>query len=371
MKATILQENILKATQDALKCVSSRPQLPILSCILIRAKKGEISCTATDLNRGIEIVLGGKILKEGECAVPAKIFNEILSSLTPGNVELSLEEETLTLSTSQTTTTIQCMSPKDFPPFPKAGEKKISLNTKTFLEVVQAIHTASGIDETRPIFTAMLLRLPEKGEGIEAVCTDGYRLARFNSLKKDEKETTPLLVPTQFLLEVARIAERSTSKTIELSVSPQDKQLVVLFNHTTLLTRLIDGSFPEYERIFPQEFQLICSISKEELKQAVKAAMVFARESSGIIQCVIEDEKMKVLSSSNAMGTHVSTVSIVLEKGTQGKIAFNGKYLLDVLSIIKDDHVWFGMNESLQPAEFRDPLSPSLRYVVMPFRVQG
>lgn len=366
MKITVLQENILKSCQDALKFVSTRPQLPVLSCFLIQAKKEGITLSATDLNMGIQVSFGGKVEEPGEIVVPAKLFLDVLSTLGKENVLISSNEESVVVSSSKSQTTIQGMSPKDFPIFPKVENAAFSMKKEEFVDIVNRVAVASGIDETRPIFTSMLWDFSGSSH---FACSDGYRMSYLKSEK--EFDGGKVLIPAKLLLEVSRILSHGVSHDVEISIPKELKQVTFSFGSTSIFTRIIEGSFPDFENILPKSFAIERVFQKEDLARAVKSALIFAKDSSGIVKWSVEKNKTVISSSSSVLGNHETTLDSKDLRGGEGIIAFNGKYILDFLSTVEGQEVWFGMNESLQPGEFRDFDVKNFRYLIMPFRVQS
>lgn len=367
MKATVLQENILKASQDAMRFISSKPQLAILSCFYIQAKEGRITISATDLNTGVQISFGGKVEEEGECVIPAKILLDFISAMPQENITLNLEAETLELISQHTKTNIQGMSVKDYPSFPSMEGENFSLPSDTFIKIIEHAGLGAGIDETRPIFTSMLWDFEEEAH---FVCTDGYRMAVYTA-PKVEGGKGKLLIPAKILMEVSQVLSHSTSKTVKVTIPEELKHISFSFGETTVFARMIEGEFPDYKRIIAQTFKTECIFPKDEMIRAVKSALIFARESSGIVKWNIGKDRTIVSSSSSSLGKHETVIEVGVKKGDGGEIAFNGKYVLNFLTSVSGDDVWFGMNESLQPGEFRDEKLPEFQYVVMPFRVQS
>lgn len=366
MKITVLQENFLKAMQDAMKFIPSRPQIAILSCFYIKAEKGNIVLSATDLNMGIQISFGGKVEEDGECAVPAKLLLDVVSSLSKETITFVSNGEMVEILSSKTRTEMQEMSAKDFPSFPQMDGQNFKLEKKEFLEIVTHVAVASGIDETRPIFTSMLWDL---GEENHFACTDGYRMALY-TMKKNLGEMR-LLIPAKLLLEVSRILGHSIHDVVEVFVPEDMKQIAFSFGNVVVFTRVIEGNFPNYSSIVPAQHRVSVLLDKEEFLQSVKSSLIFARETSGIVRFSLDGKKVKITSSSTMLGKHESSIDGKTENGEVGEIALNGKYITDFLSIIPGKDIWFGMNETLKPGEFRDTTLPQLQYIIMPFRVQG
>jgi DNA polymerase-3 subunit beta len=241
-----------------------------------------------------------------------------------------------------------------------------------FSAIVQQTAFAASADEARPILTTLLFSF---GDQLEVVGTDGFRLATIQfpqeqiAPKKTAKETQQLLMPAKALHEVIRIMTRKHATKAVFTVSYALKQIFFSFDGIDLLVRLLEGEYPPYQKIIPPAYATQLLFSGAEFGQKLKTAIIFARESSGIVRLEIGKEEMKIKSASSVVGMQESSMPIKLLQGEPLEIAFNSKYLTDFLQILKPDEVWLGLNESLKPALFRPSNLPDYRYIVMPFRV--
>jgi DNA polymerase-3 subunit beta len=364
MKITLLQENLQQVMQDIQKAVPSRPQLPILACIFISAEESVISFAVTDLQFGVRSHVHGEVRTPGKIAVPAKIFMDVVSSFRAGKIDFSFEGQTLTIKNADSVVKVQCFPAEDYPAFPEKEGEEISLPYSSFSQAVQSTAFAASVDEARPVLTTILLSL---GETFEMVGTDGFRLSTITLPYSGQP--LKLLLPARAVSEVVRIASKKKTETVVFSVSEQLKQVFFSFEGVEILVRIMDGEFPPYQKIIPVDFSTQIIIDAEELSQKLKTASIFARESSGIIKLVIDQETLKVCSSSSTLGNQESSLPIQLISGGNQEIAFNMKYLQDFLSVLKPEKVWMGMNESLKPALFRPEGMENCKYIVMPFRV--
>jgi DNA polymerase III subunit beta len=372
MKLTVLQENLQQAIVDTQKSISSRPSLPILSCLLLQTEgKGTVVFSATDLNIGVRSRINAQIETEGKVAVPAKVFADYIATLDPGEVSLSLEQHTLTIKGKGSKATIQCFPAEDYPVFPEKEGQQLQFPAEVFTTIVQKTAFAASVDEARPILTAILFSF---GDQLEVVGTDGFRLATIQLPKATQETTTEeplqkLLMPAKALHEVIRIMGRKQATEAVFTVSQTLKQIFFSFDGIDILVRLMEGDYPPYQKIIPPAFATQVIFSGSEFGQKLKTAMIFARESSGTIRLEIGEKEMKIKSASSVLGTQESSMPIQLLQGSPVEIAFNSKYLSEFLQVLKPEEVWLGVNESLKPALFRPVDLPDYRYIVMPFRV--
>lgn len=365
MKIHVLQESLVQVIQDIQKAIPSRASLPILSCVLIEAKEdGNISFLATDLNLGVRSQTQGKVSEPGKIAVPAKVFIDFITSLDAGQIELSGNQQTLSIKSSSSQAKIQCFLADDFPIFPTKEGNELSLPASLFIPSVQLTAFAASLDEARPTLTAVLFTF---GEETQIVATDGFRLTTLTM--KQSLEMEPLLIPAKALQEVVRIALRKKTENVVFTVSEKLRQVFFSFEGVDVLVRVMDGAFPPYQKIIPSEFQTQVLIDGQEFGQKLKTAVIFAREASGIIRLALEGEELKIISASSTLGSQESSMPVQVLGGGNQEIAFNAKYLTEFLSVLKPEKIWFGMNESLKPALFRPEGMDNYRYIVMPFRV--
>jgi len=312
---------------------------------------------------GIRSTLAAEVKTKGLIAVPAQVFSEIIASLSPGKIELSLKENTLIIKSGKNISRVQTLSPDDFPPFPEAGETKLEFSHEQIESILTQVPFAASKDETRPALTAVLFNL---GETPEIVATDGFRLSVLK-LKRSFPEQK-FMVPAKSLIEIFRGLELENGVIFHLSSELQ--QLFFTTGEFEIFIRLVGEEFPPYNKIIPSEFELQIELSAADLLQQIKRACIFAKESSYIVTLEIKDNQLIVSASASAIGKHEGQMEVKVLSGSEGKISFNAQYLLDYLQQIKSEIIIMQMNDSLQPAQFSPALKSELRYIVMPFRLQ-
>lgn len=367
MRIKVLQENLIKAIQDANRCIASKPQIPILSNILLEAKEGRLHCSATDLALGMHLSIGCKVEEEGVAAVSGRLLMEVLSSLQAGSLDVFVENRKLYIQGSRSKAELQTVDSQEFPPFPQKQGEGFQIQTSEFLQLIQLGGLASGIDETRPVFSSMLFEL-EEGE-FAVVATDGYRLSR-NAVQISLKISKKILLSAKSLKEIARMIEKTAAKTVEITLSEEVGQVFFGFGESEVMLRMSEGDYPAYRTILPKEKTLQIEVGAQELAGAVKSAMVFSKEVSGIIHLNISKDEVNV-SSVSASGKSENGVDCKIIEGEAGEIAFNGKYVQDFLQFAGDSQVEFSMLETLKPGTFTLPQKENFYYVIMPFRVQS
>lgn len=362
MKIEVLQEQLLGGLGIVGRAVASRAQLPVLSHILIEAKTEGLMLSATDLEIGIKVKVAAKVEAEGKVAVPAKMFEEFLSSLNPGKVKLELKGETLTLLAPGYSGKFQTIKADEFPMIVEiAKEAEICvLEAKVLSKAVERVVFASAKDSLRPVLTGVLWELSKKKARL--VATDGFRLAVEEIQVETKAEQLSLLVPARVVMEVVRLAGEGV---VSIGHLKETNQISFVVGETQIVSQLLSGNFPDYQKILPKEFSTEVTVNKDELLQAVKAAHIFARDNSNMVRWVVEAGKVVLLSNSPERGECRVEVSTTLA-GDPLEIIFNAKYVLDYLSITEGETIWVGMGTKLSPGMFRDTKRDSGQYVVMP-----
>lgn len=362
MKIEVLQEQLLSGLAIVGRAVASRAQLPILSHILIEAKTDGLTLSATDLEIGMKVRVPAKVEKEGKVAVPAKMFEEFLSSLNPGKINLELKGESLSVSSPGYSGKFQTIGAEEFPAItPIVPEAEICrIDPKVLAHSVAQVVFASAKDSLRPVLTGVLWEVGKKK--VRLVATDGFRLAVEEISTETNVDQLSLLVPSRVVMEVVRLAGETP---ISIGHLKESNQISFVIGETQIVSQLLSGNFPDYQKILPSEFETEITFAKDELLQAVKAAHIFARDNSNMVRWQVEEGKVVLLSSSPERGECRIEVSVTLS-GEPLEIIFNAKYVLDYLSIVEGDIVSLGMGTKLSPGLFRDPKRLGGQYVVMP-----
>lgn len=374
MKATLLQENLNQALSICSRFVATRPQLPILSNLLLKTEKGRLKFSATDLEMGVNIWTGGKIEKEGGVTVSAKILSEFVASLPPGKVNLETKQNTLIVESGFSKSIFPTIAAADFPKIPAFPQRAaLSLPLASFTQSISQVAYAAAAEEGRAELTGVLFK--PAGKDLSLVATDGYRLSVKKIRNSKFEIRNSLIVPTRVLFEVARIktaedGDKEAKDLLQIGLTEKENQIVFALPNLELSSRLIDGDFPEFEKIIPDQSTTNLTFDREEFLRAVRIASIFARESANIVKLKIKNEKLKVSANSPQIGEGESVIDVKL-KGNEREIAFNFRFLLDFLTNIDSEQINLKMTESLNPGVFSGVGDDSLLHIIMPVRVQS
>jgi len=374
MKLSVLQENLAKGLSLVSRSVAPKAQLPVLGNILLATDKGRLKLSATNLETGINYWLGAKIEKEGAISVPAKILTEFVSSLPSEKIELEVKENSLNLICGFYQASFVGLPASEFPSVPTLKDKEtFSFPSGELLKSISQVSFAAASDEGRPVLTGVLFQVKE--DNLVLVATDGYRLS-FKKMGKvrgvgEAKEFKKgLIIPSRTLNEVGKIlTDQEQEKGMGLTITPSSNQIIFSTTEAEIVSRLIEGSFPEFEKIIPEKGTTKVVLETQDFIQAVRTAAIFARESANIVKFAIRNSQFAISSNAPQVGENLIELEIKQE-GEDNKIAFNSRYLLDFLNSVDTEQISFEMTTPLNPGVFRPVGDPSYLHIIMPVRVQ-
>ena len=378
MKVSLLQENLSQAVNRVSRVVASKAQLPVLGNILLTTEKGRLRLSATNLETGMSIWLGAKVEKEGRFTVPARVLGELVGSLPKDTVELELKQDELKIKCGRFKAKVNGMAADEFPKMPslrgskkREGEERFEIKGGVLAEAVEQVGFAAATDETRPVFTGVKLEL--MGKDLRMAATDGYRLSIKQvaglGIKNNKYLDKGLVVPARALMEAAKMIE-GEEKQVEVAVTDKGSQMILGFDEVEVISRLIEGEFPDFEKIVPETSTTTAELEREELVGAVKAAAIFARDSANIVKMQIKSKGLVISANAPQVGENEVGLEAKIT-GEENEIAFNCRYLLEMLGAVKTERLRFEMTGALNPGMFRIPGDKSFQHVIMPVRVQG
>jgi DNA polymerase-3 subunit beta len=373
MKFQVLQENLAKALTTTSRFASTRAQLPILGNILLTVKKSKIFISSTNLEISASIQVGAKVEEEGEISIPAKVISELVINLPKETVTLTSEKEQLKISAASFSSTVLGMNASDFPKIPNSLEKgkTVGINKDQFSQLLNKVLFSTSIDETRPILTGVLFILSPKG--LTLVSTDGFRLSRKKiPLDATSKIDKKVVIPKGILAEIPRLSDGEGL--IEIGFQETEKQVLFGVGESVLASRLLEGEFPDYEKIIPKNSPIKVTLDKEELDRAVKLASIFARESANVIKIRLLGDSIKIFAESGASGNQETEVDAKVDRGGSAEsfeIAFNYRFVEDFLHSCMGEEVRLEFSSSAAPGVFVDTSDPDYLHLIMPVKVQS
>ena len=355
-----LQEGIL-VTQ---KAITGKTTMPILEGIYIKAESSGLTLIGSDMDISIETKVEADVIKPGKVVIDSKIFGEIIKKLPDSDVTVEvIENETVQITCEKSVFNVVYMNASEYPELPSIYEEKnIKIEQSILRNMIKSTSFAIAQDETRPILQGILFEI--KNKNINLVALDGYRLAIKSEFIENDLEIN-VVIPGKTLNEVSKILEDNNS-TVDITFTNNH----ILFNldKTRIISRLLEGKFVNYQSLLPEEHKILVTVNKQEFQNGIERASLMAKEgNSSLIKLAMEDEIL-VITSNSQLGKVREEVSIVLQ-GEKIEIAFNARYLLDVLKNMEEDEIVLELTSSVNPCVIKDPKSNSYKYLVLPVRL--
>ncbi len=377
MKIISLQENLKKGISIVSHITSKNINLPILNNILIKTNNGVIELIATNLEIGIIHTLRGKIEKEGEVTVDAKIINEYINFLPPEKTILEVESENIKIKCNNYKTKIKGESAKEFPLLPEMEESsEIQISLDDFKKALSQTIFAVSKSESRIELAGILFEF--NNNILSLVATDSYRLSekktevsiiKNNNLEQNNK----IIVPAKTAQEVLRIASNlsddlsSSERKVNLYIN--ENQIAFELGSSKIISRLISGQYPDYKQIIPEKNETEITVSRQELIRAIKASSIFSKSGINDINLIINSEKKEIVVSSLSSQTGENTVNLSGKiEGKSNDITLNFRYLLDGLNNINSENIKIVIVDNNTPCVIKDDNDKNYIYIVMPIK---
>jgi len=368
------QDLLQRTLAQVSRAVATKTTYPVLSNVLIDADGDTLKLAATNQEIGITSMIPAQVDEPGRVTVDARLLSEFVNTLPSEPIRLSMEPGRLTLKVKGlgADAEINGIDAEEFPVLPRveAGAFTASVDPQVLREMISQVEFAAASDDSRPVLAGVLVRLED--DRITMAAADGFRLAvRDAELTSPVPDRLDIIVPARALRELARIFGDRTEP-IELTITPNRGQLVVNSGETEFYSRLIDGTFPDFRQIVPREFATRLEVGRDEFLAAVRRAGFFARDNNDVVRLSAkagDDElapgSLEVSATAAERGSSQSRVPAAIS-GPEGEIAFNSRYLVDVLSILRTGRVMIGMNGANQAGVVRPLESETYTYVIMP-----
>lgn len=375
MKASVSQPQLAHGLSIVSRAVAPRSTLPVLANVLIATDEGRLRLSATNLELGITCWIGARVEEEGSTTVPARTFVDMVSTMPNDQVSLSLNTRTQTLNVrcGALNTDIKGIDAQEFPPIPAPDfTDGVELNVVDFKEMIQQVAFAASTDEARPVLTGVLVSV--SGSQISLAATDGFRISvRKAELASPAKQSISAIVPARALSELARIAT-DTEQTIAMICPPGRGQVIFHLKDIELVSQLIDGNFPPYDVIVPKSFKTRTILSTNQLLKACKQAEIIAREGTNVARMNIapagdmQPSQVEVTAQSEETGSSEAKIDATVD-GVPLLIAFNVKFLREVLEVIKTPNVSVETNAANTPGMIRPVGDEHFIHVIMPMHL--
>ncbi len=376
MQLSCLQENLSHGLSVVGRAVATRTTLPITQHVLFATDASRLKLSATNLEIAITTWIGAQVEEEGAVTVPARLLTDFVNSLSRDNITARTAADTklLELHCARVEARINGADPNEFPPIPAVDEGVATqLGPQELRDAIHHVVFAAAVEDSRPVLTGVSLNM--EGEKLTLAAADGFRLAVHEStLLKPVEEPLSVIIPARTLQEVERLIE-GQQEPIDVVVTPQRSQILFRMKDIEIVSQLIQGTFPNYNQLIPDKHDTRAVVDLGDLQRATRTASIFAKDGSGIIRLQMATEaggqpgKLIISSRAEEVGENTGDIEAEVE-GADGKIAFNSRYLSDVLAVIGKDKVALEMTTSSSPGVIRPVDGDNYVHVVMPMFVQ-
>lgn len=372
MKFSVERTDLLKALARTQSVVEKRTTIPILSNILLGAEGAQLALCATDMDLEIVDVVPANIGEAGATTVPAHTLYDIVRKLPDDvtiNIALNDAGNAITISAGRSTYKLGCLPREDFPEMAAAKSKNgFAVPATTLRNLIDRTRFAMSTEETRYYLNGIYIHAADDADGkvLRAVSTDGHRLARFQVKLPEGAAGMPgVILPRKAVLELRRLLDEAGS---DIRIDVSDKMVRFTFDHVTLTTKVIDGTFPDYERVIPQNNDKTLEVDPKNFTRAVDRVATVAAEKTRAVKLSVK-AGMMTLSANNDNGSAVEEVEAQCSSDNALEIGFNARYLLDVTQLLEGDNCRFLIGDAASPAIVQDNKDPSSLYVLMPMRI--
>lgn len=365
MELSVTQENLSKALSAVGRVASTKTQLPILGNILLRTDGNRLLVAATNLEIATTQYIGANIAKPGAITVPAKLISEFVSSLPKGQIELKGVGESIHITSGKYRSVINGVIADDFPELPVIEEEEsvsYSLNAEDFKQAVAQTVTTASTDSTRPVLTGVYWHSHEGW--VYLASTDGYRLSERRLV--ETKSEVAAIIPIQTLQEVLRTIP-DNAETVDVLFD--ESQVRFRIDEAEVISRLIDGSFPDYRQLVPAKTDITAVMKKAEFARVTKVAGLFARESGGSVTLTVDSDAKNVSLHSIASEFGENTSELDADVVGDGQVTLNSRYLSEALNVVDADEISFGFSGKLSPCILKSTSKDTNYYhVIMPLK---
>jgi len=376
MRVSCLQENLAKGLSIVSRAVASRSTtLPVLSNVKLSTDNSRLKLSATNLEIGINTWIGAKVEEDGAITVPARTFVDLVNTLPPDRIdmEMSVRTQTLHLRCGRSEANLKGIDAEEFPIIPSPqGNGQIHIDPEKLARMINQVAFAAATDESRPMLTGVLTKFDQ--DRLTMAAADGFRLSvRSTTIDTPVPEPVQILIPAKALSELARVSGEQEDP-IEITITPARNQILFHLTNTDLVAQLIDLQFPDYEQIIPKRHSTRTVASAVDLLKAGRAASIFARESANTTRLHIvpggelTPGHIEIAARSDETGDNVGEIDATVE-GEEVEIAFNIRYLLDVLSVVDTPQVILETTTSSSPGVIKQIDDNDFIHVIMPMHI--
>jgi DNA polymerase-3 subunit beta len=372
MKLSVSKEEIQEKLANIQNIIEKKNTMPILSHFLLNAGKKGSFIIATDIETALKEPLEATVEKEGKLCIPARKLFEIVREVDGDVLFEAIDEQWLRVKTGASEFKLACLPPGDFPAWPSAlgsGDiEEVTVDAAILLEMIEKTLYSAGESDTRYTLNGLLFHAIPENTALTVVGTDGHRLALImRGISSAIKEEKRIIVPRKAVAELRRFLPTSgDDKKVKVSIG--DKHLLFSVEKVQFLTRLIDGSYPNYENVIPKSNEKKMFLSKDTFIKVLRRVSVMSRERASAVRFDLEEDKLTVSSSSPDLGEAKEEVAVEY-KGDKLTLGFNARYMLDVLGAMTTDRFSLELHDPLSPVLIKEEGTENYKCVIMPMRI--
>lgn len=365
MEVIIKQENFSTVFNNVAEIASTKTSLPILSNVLLRTSGSQLLVAATDMEIAISQKVGAKVEHHGEIAIPADTVKDFISALPKGNISIKTKGEDIFIESGEYKSKIKGFFAEDFPEIPTVdyeGAKKITFKVDDFKQAVAQTAITAGTDTSRPSLMGIYIHTFEGN--LYFAATDGYRLSEKRVFGCEEEISAIVSVGV-----IQKVIRNISSQTEEIEVLLDENQIEFHIDDVMIVSRLIDGKFPDYRRLIPSDTETKLEVSKSDFSRIVKIAELFAKKSGESVRLETDSENSKLTTYSVASEFGENNSSIDAEIfGEDASVSLNPRYLLDAIKSVSGEDIHFGFSGKLAPTVLKNPADDTYIHIVMPLK---
>ena len=369
MNFEISKDDFLKALTKVQGIIEKRHTIPILANVLLETKNNELHITATDLEIGLKAKFPCSVDEVGKVTVSAKKLFEIIKELPNSTVQFSSKNNFwVEIKCEKSVFNLVGLSPDDFPRFPEITDNLTSLNSSSFIEMIDKTIFSVSNDETKFNLTGIYIKYDPETNEITFVSTDGHRLSLITKnidSQLSDKFNNGFILPKKGIFEIRKLIE-TTDENIEVGIT--ENNFVIKYLDTILVMRMVDGDFPDYKRVIPEKSENYALINKDEFLHALKRISVLSSEKSKGVKINVLNNTLVLSSSNPELGDAKEEIDTVYN-GSEISIGFNAKYIIDILQVIKSTNIIFYLKDNISPGRISPEEDENHLSVIMPMRL--
>jgi DNA polymerase-3 subunit beta len=383
MKLSCLQENLSKGLGIVGRAVATRTTLPIANNVLLATEQSRLKLSATNLEIAISCWLGAMVEEDGATTVPARLLTEFVNSLPSDTIAIKLVDHNLELKCARFQAHISGLDAEDFPPIPQVTDSAtIQIEPEALRLAINQVVFATASEDTRPVLTGVCTEI--EGDTLTMAAADGFRLAVHKApLAAPMEERVEVIIPGRSLLELGRLLA-DQQEPVEIAISPNKSQVLFRLKsvpigsstgEVEMVSQLLQGTFPNYRQLIPQSRSTRAVASTSEFLRATKTASIFARDGSGIVRLQVTPGeepapgKISISARSEQIGENLGEIDAQVD-GEPAKIAFNGRYVVDVLNVVQEGQIALETTTPSSPGVILPVGSDRYVHIIMPMFVQ-